>query len=108
MPKKSIKDISISGKRVFVRVDFNVPVKNGEITDDTRITAALPTIEYAIQEGARVILASHLGRPAKEKKKAEESGQPFDAAKFSLKPIYEYLRKLPQLQDVSARGDEPV
>lgn len=108
MSKKTIKDIDISGKRVFIRVDFNVPIKNGEITDDTRITAALPTIEYAIDKGAKVVLASHLGRPAKDKKKAEESGHPFDAAKYSLRPVYAYLRKLPQLQDVSTRGDEPV
>src|SRR6476660_7891252 len=108
MRKKSIKDVDISGKRVFIRVDFNVPIKNGEITDDTRIQAALPTIQYAIDKGAKIILASHLGRPIKDKKKAEESGQPFDASKYSLRPVYEYLRKLPQLQEVSSRGDEPV
>src|SRR6185503_3755022 len=108
MAKKSIKDVDISGKRVFIRVDFNVPIKNGEISDDTRIMAAIPTIDYAISHGAKVILASHLGRPGKDKKKAEESGQPFDPSKYSLRPVYEYLRKLPQLQDVSTRGDEPV
>jgi phosphoglycerate kinase len=108
MAKKSIKDIDISGKRVFIRVDFNVPVKNGDISDDTRIRAAIPTIDYAIGEGAKVILASHLGRPAKDKKKAEESGQTFDTSKYSLRPVYEYLRKQPELQEVSVRGDEPV
>jgi len=108
MRKKSIKDVDISGKRVFIRVDFNVPIKNGEITDDTRIQAALPTIEYAIDKGAKIILASHLGRPIKDKKKAEESGQSYDASKYSLTPVYEYLRKLPQLQETSSRGDEPV
>lgn len=108
MSKKSIKDVDISGKRVFLRVDFNIPIKNGEIADDTRIQAALPTIEYAIEKGAKVILASHLGRPAKDKKKAKDAGQPFDSSKYSLKPIYEYLRKLSPLQEISASGDEPV
>ena len=106
--KKNIKDVDIRGKRVFIRVDFNVPVKNGKIEDDTRIKGALPTIEYALEQGAKVILASHLGRPAKEKKKAQEAGQPFDASKYSLGPVYEYLRRLPELQDISSRGDEPV
>lgn len=108
MNKKTIKDIDIKGKRVFIRVDFNVPVKDGRVTDDTRIRGAMPTINYAIRQGARIILASHLGRPLKDKKKAEEKGMPYDGAKYSLKPVYENLRALPDLQDVSSRGDEPV
>ena len=99
MNKQTIKDIDIKGKRVFIRVDFNVPLKNGVIEDDTRIKGALPTIRYAVEQGAKVILASHLGRPLKDKKKAEEKGMPYDAKKYSLEPIYQYLRALPELTE---------
>lgn len=106
MNKKTIRDVDIAGKRVFIRVDFNVPIKDGRIEDDTRIRGALPTIEYAIGQGAKVILASHLGRPLKDKKKAEEKGMPYDVNKYSLRPVYEYLRALPELQNISAAGTE--
>ena len=83
MAKLSVRDLDLGGKRVFIRVDFNVPIKNGRITDDTRITASLPTIQYALERGATVILASHLGRP---KGKV--------APEYSLKPVADRLAEL--------------
>lgn len=94
MNKKSIKDIDLKGKTVFIRVDFNVPIKDGKIEDETRIRGALPTIKYAIEQGAKVVLASHLGRPLKDKKKAEEKGTPYDPSKYSLRPVAERLSDL--------------
>ncbi|ANE46856.1 phosphoglycerate kinase [Paenibacillus swuensis] len=66
MNKKSVRDVEVNGKKVFVRVDFNVPMENGQITDDTRIRETLPTIKFLIEGGAKVILASHMGRPKGE------------------------------------------
>ncbi len=81
--KKSVRDIDVKGKKVLVRVDFNVPIKEGVVQDDTRVRAALPTIEYLLEKGAAVILCSHLGRP---------KGGP--DPKYTMKPVAEYLGKL--------------
>ena len=94
MQKKTIGDVDLAGKKVFIRVDFNVPIKDGTIEDDTRIRGAIPTINYAVVQGAKVILASHLGRPLKDKKKAEEKGLPFNESRYSLRPVAEALSEL--------------
>jgi len=87
MSKLSLREIELSGRRVFMRVDFNVPLAKGGITDDSRIQAALPSVRYAIERGGRVVLASHLGRP-KGKRVATDSLQPvFDHLRALLRPV---------------------
>ena len=81
--KKTVKDIDVQGKRVIVRCDFNVPMKEGVITDDIRIVSALPTVKYLMEQGAKVILMSHMGRP---------DGEP--NMKYTLKPVAERLSQL--------------
>ncbi|WP_339227398.1 phosphoglycerate kinase [Oceanobacillus sp. FSL K6-2867] len=98
MNKKTLQDLDVKGKKVFCRVDFNVPLKDGEITDDTRIRAALPTINYLTEQGAIVILASHLGRP---KGKVVED--------LRLDPVAKHLSNLIEKQVVktdSVYGEE--
>ena len=84
MNKKTLRDVELEGKRVIMRVDFNVPIKNGVISDDTRVRAALPSIQYVLDHGASLVLMSHLGRP-------KEKGYEAD---FSLKPVAEHLASL--------------
>ena len=95
--KKTIRDIEVSGKKVLVRCDFNVPMQDGEITDDIRIVSALPTIKYLVENKAAVILMSHMGRPKGEPK-----------PEFSLKPVADRLEKLLGQEVIFAKSDVVV
>jgi phosphoglycerate kinase len=104
MDKMTVRDVDFKGKRVIMRVDFNVPMKDGVIQDDTRIQAALPTIKYVLEKGAKsLVLMSHLGDPRKDaqkaREKAEKDGKPFDEKKYiegkhKMAPIAAHLAKL--------------
>src|SRR6266702_4086747 len=98
MNKLSIADLDLSGKRVFMRVDFNVPFAGGRITDDTRIEAALPSIRYVVEKGGRLILASHLGRP---------KGKP--EPKYSLKAAAGFLmqKEIESLNHALTKAEKP-
>ena len=95
--KKTVRDIELKGKKVICRCDFNVPMKNGVITDDTRITAAMPTVEYMLGQGASVILMSHLGKPKGEPK-----------AELSLAPVAARLSQLLKQEVIFAQSDVVV
>ena len=81
--KKTIEDVDVKGKKTLVRVDFNVPVKGGQVTNDKRLRATVPTLKYLLEKGARIVLMSHLGRPKGEVK-----------PEFSLGPVKDALQTL--------------
>ena len=84
MAKKTVKDVDLKGKKVLMRVDFNVPIKDGVIKDDNRMVQALPTIQYVLEQGAKLILFSHLGKVKKEE----------DKAALTMSPVAEHLSEL--------------
>ena len=90
MAKKTVRDLDVSGKRVIVRVDFNVPIQDGKITDDNRIRGALPTINYLLENNAKIILMSHLGKI--NHKDEEQTAK--DKAKNNMAPVAERLQEL--------------
>jgi phosphoglycerate kinase len=102
--KKTVRDIDVTGKRIIMRVDFNVPLKDGVVQDDTRIKASLPTIKYLLEHKVTsLVLMSHLGDPKKDaqkaKEKAEKDGKPFDEAKYiegkhKMAPVAKRLSEL--------------
>lgn len=95
--KKTIEDINVNGKKVLVRCDFNVPLKDGVITDENRLNGALPTIKYLIENGAKVILCSHLGKPKGEAK-----------PELSLAPVAKRLSEMLNKEVVFAADDNVV
>lgn len=95
--KKTIEDIDVNGKRVLVRCDFNVPIKDGRITDENRLTGALPTIKYLTQNNAKTILCSHLGKPKGEPK-----------PELSLEPVAKRLSQMLDRQVIFAADDNVV
>ena len=112
MNKKTVKDVALQGKKVLVRVDFNVPLKDGVITNDNRITAALPTINYILEQGGRAILFSHLGRVKEESDKAGKSLAPIAKAlgeKLGKAVVFPGVTRGAELEDaINALNDGEI